>query len=79
MPSNKKVLESEWYKTNYPMLTEYVRGILGGKLQNTPDIPQWSEIDKIIQETAKTAFLEAKSPKEALDWGQAEIVKIMER
>jgi len=78
-PVNKKVLESSWYKTSFPKIGAFMNLSREFEWRMTPNIAQWNEIDKVIQEAVKSAYVEVKSPKEALDWGQAEIVKIMRK
>lgn len=79
LPVHKKVMESPWFEKNRPTAYRFIDLARKFEWQITPDIPQWNEIDKVVQEAMKSAYLETKSPKEVLDRAQAEIVKIMER
>jgi len=78
-PVNKEVLDSSWYKTSFPKIGAFMNLSREFEWRITPNIAQWNEIDKVVQEAVKSAYVEVKSPKEALDWGQAEIVKIMRK
>lgn len=76
-PVNKIVL-STFYKQDYPKRYEYIE-MCDFEYRQVPDIAQWNAFDHIIQQVINTALLEIKSPKEALDWGQAEMIKILSK
>ena len=42
-----------------------------------PDIVQWNEIDHIVQQSISDALLGTRTVEEALDWGQAEMERIL--
>ncbi len=51
--------------------------VLEEELRMVPDIVEWRELDNIIHRSLEDAFLGTKSVKDALDWGQSEMVKVM--
>lgn len=75
-PVNKITL-SQYYKNDYPKQYEYIELAQKYEYWIVPDIPQWSRFDHIIQESMNAALLGIKSPKEALDWGQNEMIKAL--
>ena len=46
-------------------------------MRNVPDIIQWNQFDRIIQESIKSALLGTVDVKQALDQGQAEMEKAL--
>jgi len=78
MPVNKSVLETS-YKKDFPDRYKFVKMALPYELRIVPDILQWNEFDHIIQQAMNAALLGLKSPKEALDWGQAEMAKALSK
>lgn len=76
-PVNKMVL-STFYKQDYPKQYEFIE-MSNFEYRIVPDVPQWSALDHIIQQAMNTALLGLKSPKEALDWGQTEMIKVLSK
>jgi multiple sugar transport system substrate-binding protein len=74
-PTNRRVMP--YYEQKFPHQAKFIKICADGKFRNVPDIPQWNQFDHIVQEAAKSALLGVKTPKEALDWGQEEMAKIL--
>jgi multiple sugar transport system substrate-binding protein len=74
-PVNKKVLP--YYSKLYPAQGAYVNTAIKYEMRSVPDIPQWGQFEVILTQTFNAALVGAKTPQEALDWGQAELVKIL--
>ncbi len=53
--------------------------VLEDEQRMVPDIVQWRDLDNIIHRSLEDAFLGTKTVKNALDWGQSEMEKIMAR
>jgi ABC-type glycerol-3-phosphate transport system substrate-binding protein len=74
-PTNKLVYDE--YAKKYPKQAEFIKDTSSFEMRTVPDIPQWNEFDHIIQSSISDALLGTKSVKDALDWGQAEMVKAL--
>ncbi len=75
-PVNRRL--SSWYEGAYPNIAKYWRIAEAYKMRrNNPDIPQWTQLDHVVQEAVKTALIGLKPPKEALDEAQKEMIRIM--
>jgi len=74
-PTNKRVFD--WYKANFPDQARFVEISQRYESRITPDIPQWNQVTHIIQESVKDSLLGLRTPKAALDWAQAEMVKVL--
>jgi ABC-type glycerol-3-phosphate transport system substrate-binding protein len=61
----------------YPVQGAYVNTAIKYEMRSVPDIPQWGQFEVILTQAFNSALVGAKTPKEALDWGQAELVKIL--
>jgi ABC-type glycerol-3-phosphate transport system substrate-binding protein len=75
-PVNRLVLETS-FKKNYPAQYSFIEIASKYKTNMVPEMPQFGEIDNILQLAMNAALLGSKSPKEALDWGQSEIAKVL--
>lgn len=75
-PVNKKTLEQDYAK-EYPFQYDYIKMARNYEFRIAPDILPWTEFDKIVQQAMNSALLGAQTPKEALDWGQSEMVKAL--
>ena len=74
-PVNKRLLP--WFEQTRPIEAKYQKMAMQYELRIVPDMVQWKQLDRIVQESVKTALLGLKTPKEALDWGQQEMQKIL--
>lgn len=77
-PVNKRVL-GEWYEENYPVQAEFVNMALEYEMRIVPDMPQWNEIDHIVQQALNSALVGARTPAEALEWGQRQMERVLAR
>lgn len=75
-PVNKLVYEE--YEKEYPKQATFIKDTQEFTMRNVPDIPQWNEFDHIIQISISDALLGSKTVKEALDWGQSEMIKALD-
>lgn len=53
--------------------------VLEDEQRMVPDIVEWRDLDNVIHRSLEDAFLGTKTVKQALDWGQKEMVSIMTR
>lgn len=74
-PTNKLVYD-EYAKQN-PKQAEFIQRTQNFEMRIVPDILQWNEFDHILQQAISDALLGTKSVKDALDWGQAEMIKVL--
>jgi|LSQX01.1.fsa_nt_gb multiple sugar transport system substrate-binding protein len=75
VPVNKVAREA--YAKENPYAAQTLNMVLEEELRMVPDIVEWRELDNIIHRSLEDAFLGTKSVKDALDWGQSEMVKVM--
>jgi ABC-type glycerol-3-phosphate transport system substrate-binding protein len=75
-PVNKKALP--FYNSVKPKQGEFVAMATKYEMRIVPDIPQWNEFEGVIRQTFNSILVGAQTPKEALDEGQAEMVKILQ-
>ncbi len=75
VPVNK--VAREVYAKENPYAAQTLNMVLEEELRMVPDIVEWRELDNIIHRSLEDAFLGTKSIKDALDWGQNEMVKVM--
>lgn len=65
------------YAEKHPFQAGALDMVLKSELRSVPDIIQWRELDNIIQKSLENAFLGTMPVKQALDWGQQEMIKTM--
>lgn len=75
VPVNK--VAREQYAIEYPYQAKTLNMVLEDEQRMVPDIVQWRDLDNIIHRSLEDAFLGTKTVKNALDWGQSEMQKIM--
>jgi len=76
-PANKKILP--WWREVYSIQGKYIDQVMQYETRICPDIPNWQEFEVILAQAFNSALIGAKTPKEALDWGQGELVKILNK
>lgn len=74
-PTNKLVYDE--FAEIKPKQAEFVQMAQNYEMRIVPDIVQWNQFDHVIQESIKSALAGTLSVQEALDQGQAELVKIL--
>lgn len=75
-PTNKLVYDD--YAVDNPKQAEFIQTCQNFEMRIVPDIVQWNEFDHIVQQSISDALLGTKSVKDALDWGQQEMVKALQ-
>lgn len=74
-PTNKLVYDD--YAEVNPKQAEFIQNCQNYEMRIVPDILQWNEFDRIVQQSISDALLGTKSVQEALDWGQQEMIKAL--
>lgn len=74
-PTNKLVYDD--FAAVKPKQAEFVKMAQAFEMRIVPDIVQWNQFDRIIQESIKSALLGTMSVQAALDQGQAEMAKAL--
>lgn len=74
-PVNKKALP--FYSKLNPVQGKFVDMAVKYEMRNVPDIPQWNEFETVLKQAFNSALVGAQTPQEALDDGQAELVRIL--
>ncbi len=74
-PVNKKALP--YYSKLNPVQGKFVDMAVKYQMRNVPDIPQWNEFETVLKRTFNSILVGAQTPKEALDEGQADLVRIL--
>lgn len=77
MPSRKSVFDDPEVVETIPPAPEMLKGLLGA--MNRPQVPEYGEIAKAVQDAFSAAYYLQKDPQEALDEAAAKIEKIMGR
>lgn len=75
-PTNKLVYDD--YAKLFPKQASLIKESQNYEMRQVPDIVQWNQFDHIVQESMKSALLGTKTVKEALDWGQQEMIKALQ-
>jgi ABC-type glycerol-3-phosphate transport system substrate-binding protein len=74
-PVNKKALP--YYSTRNPVQGAFIDMATKYEMRIVPDIPQWNEFENVLKQTFNSVLVGAQTPQEALDEGQAEMVRIL--
>jgi multiple sugar transport system substrate-binding protein len=74
-PTNKLVYAD--YAKIYPKQAAFIQSCQNFEMRSVPDIKQWNQFDHILQESISSALLGTRSVKDALDWGQNEMIKAL--
>jgi len=67
------------YAKELPYQAKTLNMVLEDEQRMVPDIVEWRDLDNVIHRSLEDAFLGTKTVKQALDWGQKEMVSIMTR
>lgn len=77
-PVNQLVMP--WYKDHYPMQYAFLSDALKHQpFRIVPDLANWNQWDHVIQQTLNDALLGTKSVKDALDWGQNQMLQLLKQ
>ena len=76
-PTNKLVYDD--YAQLKPKQAEFIQATQNFEMRIVPDIVQWNQFDHIVQESIKAALLGSKSVEDALNWGQQEMIKVLDK
>lgn len=75
-PTSKLVYDD--YAKIQPIQANFIQSCQQFEMRNVPDIGQWNQFDRIVQESLSSALLGTRSVKEAMDWGQNEMKKALQ-
>ena len=67
------------YAKELPYQAKTLNMVLEDEQRMVPDIVEWRDLDNVIHRSLEDAFLGTKTVKQALDWGQKEMVSIITR
>ncbi len=76
-PTNMNVYDD--YAVTNPNEAAFVQNCQQFEMRIVPDIVQWNEIDHIVQQSISDALLGTRTVEEALNWGQAEMERVLSR
>ncbi len=77
-PVNQLVMP--WYKEHFPVQYQFLAETLKHTpFRIVPDLPNWNQWDHVIQQSLNDALLGTKPIKEAMDWGQAQMVQLLKQ
>ena len=74
-PTNKNVYDD--YAVSNPNEAAFVQNCQEFEMRIVPDIVEWNEIDHIVQQSISDALLGTRTVEDALNWGQAEMERIL--
>ncbi|HUX52383.1 MAG TPA: sugar ABC transporter substrate-binding protein [Spirochaetia bacterium] len=68
-----------WYKEHFPVQYTFLNDARKYTFRIVPDIANWNQWDHVIQESLNAALLGTKSVKDALDWGQQQMIQLLKQ